>query len=49
VNADKEKEWRIDLGGLLRRHDRVFIPYDSATRGEILYAAHDDPYSGHFG
>lgn len=49
VNAGKEKGWRIDPGGLLRRYDRVFVPCGSAARGEILYSAHDDPHSGHFG
>jgi transposase InsO family protein len=49
VNAGKEKGWRIDPQGLLRRHGCVFVPAGSAARDEILRMVHDDPYAGHFG
>jgi transposase InsO family protein len=48
-NAGKEKGWRIDPKGLLRRYDAVFVPAGSAARDEILRIGHDDPLAGHFG
>ena len=47
--AGDSKGWRVDATGLLRKHDKVYIPGASALRQEILQRGHDDPLAGHFG
>jgi len=47
--AGETKGWRVDATGLLRKHDKVYVPGASALREEILQRCHDDPLSGHFG
>jgi transposase InsO family protein len=42
--------WRVDREGLVRCDGGVYVPYDPATRAEILRMNHDDPWlGGHFG
>jgi hypothetical protein len=42
--------WCVDHAGLMRRDGLAYVPYDLATRMEILRANHDDPWTGgHFG
>jgi transposase InsO family protein len=47
--AGSTKGWRVDAAGLLRKHDKIYVPGASALREEILQRCHDDPLAGHFG
>jgi hypothetical protein len=50
LKGEFEGVWSVDEYGLARRGGRAYVPHDPATRQEILYVNHDDPWQGgHFG
>jgi hypothetical protein len=50
VSGEFAGTWSIDDDGLVRRERRAYVPHDPATRREILWVNHDDPWQGgHFG
>ena len=45
----KYSKFRIEEDGLLRYHDKIYIPNKIELRRMILEESHSTPYSGHLG
>ena len=49
ARAPDTSRWTLDETGLLRLHDRVYVPAASDLRLRVLRLKHDHPLAGHPG